>query len=148
MSILAMMVALKAPVLLHSKVLKMPVMPSNSSTDMIGKDALWKSVKTVSLVLLAAALVVAVEVSEAALELVEALAHEVALVVVADLVVGMVDVVVTQEVEAVLVVLHPLSTAALRLLQPHQTHLQTLLLQVVSEAKSFSCAMYVGSTVW
>ena len=137
------MVALKALGLSRSKVLKMPVMLSNNLMDMTGKDVHWKSVKTASLVLRAAALVVAVEVSEAALELVEASAHAVVLVVVADSEVGMVDVAVTQEVGAVSVVLHPLLMAALLLLRLHQIHSRTLLLQVVNGVKSFSCATYV-----
>ena len=99
--------------------------------------------KTASLVLLAAALVVAVGALEAASVLAEALAHEVVLAGVAGLEVGMVDVVGTQEVEAVSVVLQPLSMAALLLLQPHRTHLRILLLQVVNGVKLFLCATYV-----
>ena len=85
----------------------------------------------------------AAEVLEVASELVEVLAHGVVLRAVAALEVGMVAVAVTQEVEAVLVVLQQHSTVALLLPQWLPTHSRTLLRQVVNEVKSFSYATYV-----
>lgn len=89
------MVALKAPVSLHSRMPRTPVTPSTNSMAMTGKAACWKSVRTGLLVLpVAVTKVVAdlevawdVEDSEAALVVVEvALAEATADVVAMELV--------------------------------------------------------------